>query len=180
MRDVVDEIFAQASTERPELDFQPMALAGRTLRASRLLDQGAKSSLAPFGIETWEYDVLAVLLRTGAPHRLTAGALLRSLVVSFGTLTNRVDRLVAKGLVSRDVDASNRRQVLITLTDEGRRLITAATPAVIADQRKLAAGLSSTECEQLNALLRKLLVSLGDTPEDKGLARRSAAEPAEW
>lgn len=175
MRDVVDEILAQASAERPQAPVRDMSVALRALRAAWLLDQAARESLASFGAETWEYDVLAALARVGSPYRLTAGALLRSLMVSFGALTHRVDKLVAKGLVTRDVDPDNRRQVLITLTDQGRSLLDPMTVAISGRQAELLGGLTEAERDGLDALLRKLLVSLGDTPDAVGLARRRVA-----
>ena len=53
--------------------------------------------------------MLAALRRAGAPYELSPGRLLRAPLVTSGTLTNRVDRLVARGYVERNPDPAARR-----------------------------------------------------------------------
>ena len=52
---------------------------------------------------------MATLRRAGAPYELSAGDLLRTSMVTSGAITNRVDRMEAKGLVARVRDDSDRR-----------------------------------------------------------------------
>lgn len=159
------EVFMRAHRQsRPDLDVAPMAVIGRVLRASRILDQRMRTLLATQDMEPWEFDVLASLRRSAPPHRLTAGALVKLMMLSPGALTNRVDRLVARRLVTRDVDPGNRRQVLIGLTDEGRELADRLTGLVAERHGELLAVLSAQDQEILASSLRTLLVSLGDRP----------------
>jgi DNA-binding MarR family transcriptional regulator len=83
-------------------------------------------------------------------------------MVSSAALTNRVDRLVVKGLVHREVSPSNRRMVLITLTDEGRAAVDALLAGHVANEERMLAGLTDEDRERLSGLLCKLLTSLGD------------------
>src|SRR4051794_39223488 len=99
--DAVDAITAAWGRERPELDARPMGIVGRISRLSRLLDKELKDFFAEHGLEFWEFDVLATLRRSGAPYELSAGALLKTAMVTSGAITNRVDRLEAKGLLER-------------------------------------------------------------------------------
>ena len=69
---------------------------------------------------SWEFDVLAALRRAGAPYELSPGRLLRETLVTSGTMTNRVDRLAARGLVERYPDPDDRRGVIVRLTPEGK------------------------------------------------------------
>ena len=48
-------------------------------------------------------------------------------MVTSGTMTNRVDRLAARGLVTREEHPDDRRGVLVRLTDDGRRAVDAAS-----------------------------------------------------
>ncbi|MFD7561178.1 MULTISPECIES: MarR family winged helix-turn-helix transcriptional regulator [unclassified Streptomyces] len=165
-RDGVDFITAQWRAVRPDLDTSPMALIGRLSRASRLLERGIKENLAVHGVEPWEFDVLATLLRSGPPHVLSAGELSSAAMVSSAALTNRIDHLVQKGLVDRAVDPAHRRRVLISLTDTGRELTNRlAEHHLIGEERQLA-GLTTAERDQLTGLLRRVLLTLGDHVED--------------
>ncbi|MFC4911894.1 MarR family winged helix-turn-helix transcriptional regulator [Actinomadura gamaensis] len=162
-RDGVDAILDQWKAARPDLDCAPMGIVGRLSRASRLLERALKDEFARHGLEPWEFDVLATLLRSGPPHTLCAGDLSAAAMVSSAALTNRVDRLVGKGLVERGVDPTHRRRVLITLTDEGLRVTNEVLEAHVANERALLAALSGDRRDQLAGLLRELLLSLGDT-----------------
>ncbi|NUW35512.1 MarR family transcriptional regulator [Nonomuraea sp. SMC257] len=139
-----------------------MGVIGRLSRASRLLERAIKEEFARHGLESWEFDVLATLLRSGPPHRLCAGDLSAAVMVSSAALTNRVDRLVSKGLVDRGVDPDHRRRVLISLTDQGLRLVNEVVEHHLANEHRLLEDLPAAERDQLAALLRLLLISLGD------------------
>ncbi|RFU40171.1 MarR family transcriptional regulator [Actinomadura logoneensis] len=140
-----------------------MGVVGRLSRASRLLERALKDEFARHGLEPWEFDVLATLRRSGPPHVLCAGDLSAAAMVSSAALTNRVDRLVAKGLVERDVDPTHRRRVLISLSDEGVRLVDEVLEHHLANERRLLAPLSADQQNALTETLRTLLTTLGDT-----------------
>src|SRR5690349_20047356 len=106
--DAVDVITEQWAKERPDLDPSGMAIIGRVSRAAKVLDQRLAQNFALYDLQSWEFDVLATLRRTGAPYRLTAGALVDAMMVSSGAITNRIDRLVSRGLVYRETDPDNR------------------------------------------------------------------------
>jgi DNA-binding MarR family transcriptional regulator len=161
-RDGVDAIIEQWRTARPELDCSPMQVIGRLSRASRLLERAIKEELAMHGVEPWEFDVLATLLRSGPPHVLNAGTLSTAAMVSSAALTNRIDQLVERGLVDRVVDPDHRRRVLISLTETGLTLVNQLVEHHVANERRLLAGLSASDRDLLAVLLRRLLVSLGD------------------
>ncbi len=164
MRDTVDEIVDQWTEVRPDLDVSPMAVVGRLSRASRLLERGVKAYFASHGLEAWEFDVLATLRRAGEPYTLTSGDLARAVMIGSSALTNRVDRLVSQGLVTRKTDPGNRRQVLITLTPDGLSLVDRIAEGHYLNEDRLLSGLTTAQRDRLAATLRTLLVSLGDVP----------------
>ncbi|HLT10112.1 MAG TPA: MarR family transcriptional regulator [Micromonosporaceae bacterium] len=165
MADHVDRVLAQWRVERPDLDPTPMGVVGRISRAARLLERRLSANFARYGLQQHEFDMLATLRRSGHPYRLTAGALLTASMVTSGAITNRVDKLAAKGLVTRETDPSNRRSVLITLTDRGRRLVDEVLVAHVAREAELLAVLTPRDRQQLARILRNLLEALGDTPD---------------
>ena len=165
--DAVDEIIEQWAQQRPEVDVSPMGVIGRLSRASRLVERGVKAHFATEGIEPWEFDVLATLRRAGPPFTLSPKDLVATAMVGSPALTYRVDRLVARKLVAREVDPANRRRLLISLTPEGLALVDSALDGHVANEHRLVAGLDACERDELSRLLRKLLVSLNDTvPQD--------------
>ncbi|GAA1537418.1 MarR family transcriptional regulator [Actinomadura kijaniata] len=163
MSDAVDQILAQWQKERPDIDVWPMGVVGRITRLSRLLDRELKDFFAGYGLERWEFDVLATLRRAGPPYALTAGALNRAAMVTSGAITNRIDRLAARGLVERVPDEEDRRSVRVRLTDEGRALVDEILEPHVANETRLLATLAPPERDLLTGLLRGLLESLDDT-----------------
>ncbi|MEV5709106.1 MarR family transcriptional regulator [Actinoallomurus sp. NPDC052274] len=163
MSDAVDQILGQWARERPDVDAWPMGIVGRITRLSRLLDRELKDFFAGYGLEHWEFDVLATLRRSGPPYELTAGALNRAAMVTSGAITNRIDRLAAKGLVERVPDEEDRRSVRVRLTERGRTTVDEIVGPHVANEVRLLASLGPDEREGLAVLLRGLLKSLGDT-----------------
>lgn len=164
MRDAVDRLLAQWHLERPDVDVAPIGVVGRLSRATRTLERGLQTEFARHGLQPWEFDIVATLRRSGEPYELTAGALASSSMVSSGAITNRIDRLVARGLVTREIDPDNRRTVRIGLTPEGRRLVDEVLPHHVANEAALLEPLSLAEREQLAGLLRKLLAAHEQRP----------------
>ncbi|MEV7616557.1 MarR family transcriptional regulator [Streptomyces sp. NPDC089799] len=162
MRDTVDEVIERWDTIRPGLDTEPIGVVLRIFRASRLLEQGIKGYFDEHGLETWEYDILATLLRAGGGNTLRMSDLAGAAMISPAALTHRIDRLVAKGLVTRATDSNNRRLVRTQLTAEGRSIAEGLIEGHLANERELIENLSPKESRQLASLLRKLLVPLED------------------
>jgi DNA-binding MarR family transcriptional regulator len=164
MGDHVDRVLEQWGAERPDLDVSPMGIVGRIQRASRLLERGLSENFARHGLELWEFDVLGTLRRSGPPYRLTAGALSDSAMRTSGAITNRIDRLVAKGLVTRETDPDNRRSIVIGLTESGWTVIEDVLASHVSYEERALKSLSASQQRELAALLRTLLIALGDEP----------------
>jgi DNA-binding MarR family transcriptional regulator len=163
MRDAVDDILQQWTIERPDVDTSSMGLIGRISRLERVLRPALDAVFVEFGLESWEFDVLATLRRSGAPYELGVGELLNSMMVTSGTMTNRIDRLAGRALVERRAAPADGRLVIVKLTRSGRALIDRALPAHAANLTQLASGLSGPQRNQLEVLLRRLLSTLEDS-----------------
>ncbi|MCD4549058.1 MULTISPECIES: MarR family winged helix-turn-helix transcriptional regulator [unclassified Schaalia] len=156
--DEVDKIVDSWSRQRPDLDTSPMLVLSRISRLARHLDLERRTAFADHDLEPWEFDVLASLRRSGAPFALTPGRLMTELLVSSGTMTNRIDRLEAKGLVERSRESNDRRSITVTLTDKGRDCVDGALMTLLACEQRILSPLSESELELLGNLLRPLLL----------------------
>ena len=103
--------------------------------------------------------MLSALRRAGAPYRLSPKQLLQQTLVSSGTMTNRIDRLVERGLVSRQTDPNDGRGILVEMSPAGLTRVDAAITRLVDAEAELLASLPAAEQKRLAGLLRKL--SLG-------------------
>ncbi len=162
LRDEVDDLVAAWRAQRPDLDVEPMQVLSRISRLARHLDIARRGAFAEHELESWEFDVLSALRRQGPPFQLTPGALLRATLVTSGTMTNRIDRLAAADLVRREPDPSDKRGVLVTLTDQGQARVDAALAGLLRRERVLLAALDAGERQHLADLMRILLAPFDD------------------
>jgi DNA-binding MarR family transcriptional regulator len=154
--DEVDDIVDAWKRERPDVDVSAMQVLSRVSRLARHLDRARRQAFAAHNLETWEFDVLAALRRSGRPYDLTPGRLVAETLVTSGTMTNRVDRLVARGLVERRPDPGDRRGVLVSLTASGRRAVDAALDELLVHEREILAALDPADATRLADALRIL------------------------
>jgi DNA-binding MarR family transcriptional regulator len=75
-------------------------------------------------------------------------------------MTTRLDHLEGEGLVRRLRDPDDRRSVLVELTAKGRKKHNQAMGVQAEKEKLLAAALSVREREQLNSLLRRVMITL--------------------
>ncbi len=165
MEDAVDLILEQWARERPDLDCSPMGVIGRITQLQREVHLAQRATFARHGLDAPSFDVLAALRRAGEPYQLTPTALMRTALVTSGAITQRLDRLAERGLITRTRSEADGRAVVVTLTPAGRDALDAALPDHLETERGLLAGLSEAELTQLAGLLRRVLVTLGRLPQ---------------
>src|ERR1700753_1321281 len=136
-RDEADDLVAAWRRQRPDLDVAPLQVLSRVSRLARHLDIARRGAFAGAGLESGGFAVFSALRRAGPPFQLTPGALLRATLVTSGTMTNRIDRLAAAGLVSREPDPRDRRGVLVTLSERGQSVVDAAFADLLERERAL-------------------------------------------
>lgn len=163
MTDAVDMYMKQWHKERPDLDTDPMSVIARMSRAGKLITTSIRDNFQGADIEPWEFDVLATLRRAGSPHTLTPKKLAATSMVGGAAMTHRIDKLVQRGLVTREVDATNRRQLLVSLTAQGIQLVDSLIVDHIQNSESFLEILDADERSRLNTILRKLLLARGDT-----------------
>jgi DNA-binding MarR family transcriptional regulator len=157
--DAIDRIVHQWNRERPKLDVSATHVLQRISRIYLLQSASFAAVFERHGITFGEFEVLAALLRSGPPYRMSPTGLVDAVVLSSGAMTNRIDRVEALGLVERHPDPSDRRGTLVALTEAGRRTVDAAVVAHLANEERLLSALSPAERGTLTRALRKLLLS---------------------
>jgi DNA-binding MarR family transcriptional regulator len=113
-------------------------------------------SLDRVGLAYEEFKVL-ILLQDGPRSH---GSLCRELLVSSGVMTNRLDKLERAELLLRKPDPSDRRGILLELTQGGRERLDEYIDLGAKRERELLEALTPSEKQALNELLRKLIGSL--------------------
>jgi len=154
--DVVDDILDQWSEERPELDTASLGIVIRVMSLHRAFLRQAADALEPLDLELFEYDVLSALRRQGRPYALPATGLAAATGLSSGAMTNRIDKLEARGMVRRRPDKSDRRGVIVSLTPAGRRVIDEAIQSRLDAADNSLQGIDSKERNELASLLKKV------------------------
>ena len=160
--DKIDDITKQWNRERPDLDVTAMGLIGRFNRITQSLNLEMGKTFAKFGLNLASFDVLATLRSSGSPYALSPNDLIATMMVTSGTMTNRIDQLCKAGLVERIRNPKDGRSVTVSLTTEGFSIIESMMVEHVATQDRLIAGLSGEENNELISLLRKLLMKIED------------------
>ena len=153
-RDVVDTIMEQWSGARPEADISPLAVLSRIMRLGKRLNLARASAFAHAGLEPWEFDVLSALRRAGQP--LTPTRPIEETMVTSGTMTNRLSGLSERGLITRVAHQTDRRSMLVEVTDKGIDRVDTALDTLLSAEQRILARLDDDERETLATLLRKL------------------------
>ncbi|WP_432826493.1 MarR family winged helix-turn-helix transcriptional regulator [Dactylosporangium sp. CA-092794] len=117
--DRIDPILTYLRNLDPGRDLLAKAVAMRLRRAAHYVDTQIRRELSRSDIEIWELELLSTLLRKGGT--LPVGHLQDAAQLTAGAITNRITRLERDGYVTRAIDPADRRQIIVTLTDEGRQ-----------------------------------------------------------
>src|SRR5919107_3417236 len=102
-----------------------------------------------------QYNVLRILRGAGS-EGLSCREIGERMVTTVTDVTRLLDRLEARGLVSRERPAHNRRQVITRVTEEGLRLLAGLDAPVVESHRRLAGHLCEKQLKTLNRLLQAL------------------------
>lgn len=138
--------------------------ADAVLRASRALVGVAARSLAQVEDQVTlpQYRALVVLAARGSLRPVDLATVLE---VSPSTATRMCDRLVRKGLIDRSHRVSDRREVELTLSDAGRKLIREVTSRRRREIQRIVARLPDRARSQLVAALQGFGEAAGETPD---------------
>lgn len=164
-KDAVDNIVEHWQQQRADFAadaeaMDNMALIGRLKRSAAIVQQKLDATFAEHGLSSWEFDMLATLRRTAAPHCLAPTELFSMLMVTSGTMTHRMTQLEKKGWVERINNPADARSKFVQLTQAGFEVIDGAVTAHIENEKNILAKLPVAERSQLNELLKVLLANV--------------------
>jgi len=155
-QDLIDNLVAGWSRQRPDLDATAMQVVGRIMRLGAQFESSANLALKEFGLNYTDLDVLATLCRSGQPYQLTPTQLRETVVITSGAMTACLDRLQNKGLLERHPNPDDRRGLSIVLTQEGFELINRAIKVRFENAADCIAVLSDEQQDNLAQLLKTL------------------------
>jgi len=170
--DDTDRVIHQWAKVRPDLDVSSVGIISRLNRLVAIIAEEQEALFAEHGISNPTFTMLVTLVRINQPGGVSQRRLASEMGLTPGTVSARVDRLVADGLVARSPDPADKRGSLVTLTDRGRDLFEAVVPAHLANQVRLLGSLTPDEQGTLTGLLRKLLVAFEGSAELESLPVR--------
>ena len=162
-RDEVDHHVARWSDhwhENP--NFDPAVEAAIT-RMQTILTRLKRLDAAAFaGSETTleDYKTLHALMVQPYPGEATPAQLAEAARVTRAAMTSRLDRLAEAGYITRETDGVDRRRVVVRPTKAGRDEWERLVHEGMRREQTLFEALTPTQMEQLNGLLRSVLLSL--------------------
>jgi DNA-binding MarR family transcriptional regulator len=171
-QDSVDRHIEHWSREIPDLDPFVEGIITRMQMIVRHLKLQCQTVVEAQGLEEHEYSTLHMLGGCGPDHRATPGEIAAWLRMSPAAITGRIDNLERRGLVRRLPSSTDRRKIVVELTEQGRRLWRAAGGEQGSEEARILSALSPADREQLSALLRQLMhvvdrPGLLPTPKDQ-------------
>jgi DNA-binding MarR family transcriptional regulator len=140
------------------VDARPLEVVGRLLLCAAYLERAIAAALEPFGLSFGDFDVLNTLRRRADDQGTNPKELARSSLITSGAMTSRLDRLERAGLVTRAPDPTDRRGVLVRLTERGEKLAEQSLRAVIAADEAFLEPLSRRQRDSVASALKLLLL----------------------
>ena len=157
-KDHVDRFLESIAAELPYLDLAVEGIVDRINGLSRRIKRMMEETLTERSLTWGEWKVLGLLRHSGESYRRSPGYLAVHAELSSGAMTNRLDRLEEAGLIRRLPDPNDRRGVQVELTEAGVKAYDESTAAQAAKEALVASALTAAEKEELNDLLRRLML----------------------
>jgi MarR family 2-MHQ and catechol resistance regulon transcriptional repressor len=123
------------------------------MRAMRALTRYAAAGIEETGLGLSDFGVLEILLNKGPLPVNTIGPIVD---LTPGSISVAVDRLFAKGLVTRIESPEDRRVRIVTLTSRGKDLIASAFRKHSGQMKRVFSELSAEELRGFEAALKKV------------------------
>lgn len=123
------------------------------VRAYQAFAAYSEAHVRQFDLTPAQFDVIATL---GNTKGMSMGEIGEKTLITKGTLTGVIDRLIQKDLVCREIPVDNRRSVIVQLTAKGQDAFEQVFPAHIARLKERFEQLEPAELVLLKALLSRL------------------------
>jgi len=136
-------------------DFLP--LLRELAHCYQAFESHSAAHIRTLGLTPAQFDLVATLGNTAGMSFKELG---EKTLITKGTLTGVVDRLVAKRLVRRIASASDGRSQIVQLTGKGDALFARIFPAHLAHLRKVFADFGAAELAEVHSSLARLRLAL--------------------
>ncbi|WP_018180454.1 MarR family winged helix-turn-helix transcriptional regulator [Jongsikchunia kroppenstedtii] len=154
-RDSVDRDLPTWTWPMVDVDPEVEAARQRIGRLARTFTRALGEVAKQEGLSTADWETLSAIVR--AEGRCTPTVLMRTLQLTSGTVSTRLNRLLDAGLATVLADADDGRSRPIAVTDEGFARWQQATAARTRSEREIFAVLSAEQVGTLNDLLSLVL-----------------------
>src|ERR1700744_3514623 len=158
--DSVDSHVEHWKREIPQLDPLLEGIVTLMQMLLRHLKQSRHATLAAHGLEDYEYVTLHFLGGCDPGHRATPGEIAAWQQMSPSGITGRLDAPEKRGFIRRLPSPSDRRKVIVELTEEGRQAWLSTFDPQTNEEEKVLAVLDPAEQEQLNGMLRRMMQAI--------------------
>lgn len=154
---LADRAIVEYRRKRNKEDADALSLSIYLIAIGRTIERDIERCLAPFQLNYTDFDVVATLYRADRGS-ITQTQLMQTAIVTSGSMTTCINRLIKRGLVNRNIDPDDRRRRIIELTDDGRSIAEVALDARLRASAGLLQGLPK---HRQAALLKALRQSVG-------------------
>jgi DNA-binding MarR family transcriptional regulator len=163
-KDWTDALLDRLATTRSRKEIEAYQVTARISRIALHIARHQEEVFGRFGLNRGEVGVLGALLLAGSGQQLSPTQLFQGLMLSSAGITSRLDRLERRGYVKRTRHPSDRRGVLVSLTDAGGKVLEQAVAADAGGEQELLSALNKEDRRALALQLKKLLTGLEPTP----------------
>jgi DNA-binding MarR family transcriptional regulator len=158
--DHVDRLIERlAPLRHVDIDLETEAIVDRIGGIHKRIKRGMQATLVEHGLTHPDWQVLTTLRLWRSDHRSSPGELAADLELSSGAMTSRLDRLEEAGYIRRLPDPEDRRGIVVELTEAGTKAWDEAASVQGRREAFFASALTTAEQQQLNGLLRKLMLA---------------------
>jgi DNA-binding MarR family transcriptional regulator len=162
-KDWTDALLDRLAATRSRKEIEAYQVTARISRIALHIARHQEEVFGQFGLNRGEVGVLGSLLLAGSDQQLSPTQLFKGLMLSSAGITSRLDRLERRGYVKRRRHPSDRRGVLVSLTDAGRKVLEQAVAADATGEQELLSALTKEDRRALAAQLKKWLAGLEPT-----------------
>ncbi len=159
--DKADSIIARVNQEFPRLDTSAKEVINRIVRLYYLTMEQFSPLMESHRLNLHTFALLATLRMSGPPYCLQPKALLDSVLVTSGGLSNILNRLEKLSYIRRMPDPNDGRGVMVKLTAQGKRAVDKILPQQVDAEHRITKALTPNERKQLARLLKKVLLQAG-------------------
>ncbi len=163
--DMLAASLARLQARLPSTPVPKIMLSRMLVELGRGMVGRLEQQIRPFGLAEPEFRVLSVLFSEpeGAAH---PSDLCVRTAQSPANMSRIADALVSRDLITRVSSATDRRRMVLRITEQGEEFVRQLLPGLFAALETLLASFTDTELERLIALLRRLFERLDSAAED--------------